>query len=130
MNGLATITFLVHEYEAAITWFTDALGFLLIEDTDMGQDKRWVLVASPDGGVRLLLAKAMGQAQIDAVGQVAGGRVGFFLNTNNFAQDHARMVAAGVKFNEPPRHEAYGTVAVFCDLYGNLWDLIEPTKTL
>ena len=127
MNGLATITFLVHEYEAAITWFTDALGFVLVEDTDMGDGKRWVLVSSHDGGVRLLLAKAVGQMQIDAVGNAAGGRVGFFLNTKKFAHDHARMIAAGVKFNEPPRHEPYGTVAVFCDLYGNLWDLIEPT---
>ena len=126
---LATITFLVGDYDEAIAWFRFALGFELIEDTDMGGGKRWVLV-SPRGenGIQLLLAQAVGQTQIDAIGNVAGGRVGYFLNTKNFAQDHARMLAAGVEFKEPPRHEPYGIVAVFEDLYGNLWDLIEPTN--
>ena len=126
---LVAVTFLVGDYDEAIAWFVNALGFVLVEDTDMGDGKRWVLVSpSGDTGVRLLLAKAVGQTQIDAIGKVAGGRVGLFLNTKNFAQDHARMMAAGVKFREPPRHEPYGIVAVFEDLYGNLWDLIEPTK--
>ena len=126
---LAAVTFLVREYDEAIAWFVGALGFVLVEDTDMDDGKRWVLV-SPRGenNVRLLLAKAVGQMQTDNIGKAAGGRVEFFLNTENFAQDHARMMAAGVKFREPPRHEAYGTVAVFEDLYENLWDLIEPTK--
>jgi len=124
---MSAITYLVQDYDEAIAWFRDALGFVLVEDTDMGEGKRWVLVAPNNGGVRLLLAKAVGQKQIGAIGKAAGGRVAFFLNTENFTHDHARMMAAGVKFNETPRHEPYGTVAVFCDLYGNLWDLIEPT---
>jgi catechol 2,3-dioxygenase-like lactoylglutathione lyase family enzyme len=126
MSKLAAVTFLVRDYDEAIAWFQGALGFVLIEDTDMGEGKRWVLVAPQNGGVQLLLAKAVGQTQIDAVGKAAGGRVGFFLNTINFSIDHARMIAAGVEFKEPPRHEPYGLVAVFADLYGNLWDLIEP----
>jgi catechol 2,3-dioxygenase-like lactoylglutathione lyase family enzyme len=124
---MSAITYLVKDYDEAIAWFIGALGFVLAEDTDMGEGKRWVLVAPNNGGVRLLLAKAVGQKQIDAIGRAAGGRVAFFLNTENFIHDHARMMAAGVKFNETPRYEPYGTVAVFCDLYGNLWDLIEPT---
>lgn len=126
MGRLAAVTFVVRDYEEAISWFTDALGFLLIEDINMGEGKRWVLVAPQTEGVRLLLAKAVGQAQIEAISKAAGGRVAFFLNTENFIQDHARMIAAGVEFKELPRHEPYGTVAVFADLYGNLWDLIEP----
>ena len=123
---LAAITYLVRDYDEAIAWFTGALGFALIEDTDMGDDKRWILVMSQGGGVRFVLAKAIGQAQIETIGKAVGGRVAFFLNTENFQRDHARMIAAGVEFKEPPRHEPYGTVAVFQDLYGNLWDLIEP----
>jgi catechol 2,3-dioxygenase-like lactoylglutathione lyase family enzyme len=126
MAKISAITYLVRDYDEAIAWFLSAVGFVLIEDTDMGECKRWVLVAPQNDGVRLLLAKAVGQTQIDAIGKAAGGRVGFFLNTENFVQDHARMIAAGVEFKEPPRHEPYGTVAVFADLYGNLWDLIEP----
>ena len=129
MKNISAITYLVRDYDEAITWFVSALGFKLLEDTDLGDGKRWVLV-SPGlgGGVNLLLAKAVGQHQIDSIGNAAGGRVGFFLNTTNFIQDHAHMNRAGVEFKEPPRHEPYGTVAVFADLYGNLWDLIEPTK--
>jgi catechol 2,3-dioxygenase-like lactoylglutathione lyase family enzyme len=126
MAKISAITYLVRDYDEAIAWFVRSLGFALIEDTDMGEGKRWVLVAPQNDSVRLLLAKAVGQTQIDAVGKTAGGRVGFFLNTENFVQDHARMIAAGVEFKEPPRHEPYGIVAVFADLYGNLWDLIEP----
>ena len=124
---ISAITYLVRDYDEAIAWFVNALGFVLVEDTDMGEGKRWVLI-SPElqGGIKLLLAKAAGQTQINAIGKAAGGRVGFFLNTQNFTQDHARMMAAGIEFKESPRHEPYGTVAVFEDLYGNLWDLIEP----
>ena len=125
---LAAIAFLVADYDEAIFWFGKALGFDLVEDTDMGDGRRWVIVAS-GGGARFLLAKAVGAEQIKHIGQAAGGRVAFILNTENFAQDHARMMAVGVKFKELPRHEPYGTVAVFQDLYGNLWDLIEPRKT-
>jgi catechol 2,3-dioxygenase-like lactoylglutathione lyase family enzyme len=126
MKKISAITYLVRDYEEAIAWFVRALGFVVIEDTDLGQGKRWVLVGPQAQGVRLLFAKAVGRRQMDAIGNAAGGRVGFFLNTENFVQDHARMIAAGVEFKEPPRHEPYGTVAVFADLYGNLWDLIEP----
>jgi catechol 2,3-dioxygenase-like lactoylglutathione lyase family enzyme len=126
MAKISAITYLVRDYDEAIAWFVGSLGFALIEDTDMGEGKRWVLVAPQNDGVRLLLAKAVGKTQIDAIGKAAGGRVGFFLNTTNFAQDHAHMMAAGVEFKEPQRHEPYGIVAVFADLYGNLWDLIEP----
>jgi catechol 2,3-dioxygenase-like lactoylglutathione lyase family enzyme len=130
MKKISAVTYLVRDYDEAIAWFVGALGFVLIEDTDMGDGKRWVLVGPQANGVRLLLAKAVGQTQIDAVGKTAGGRVGFFLNTENFVQDHARMIAAGVEFKEPPRHEPYGIVAVFADLYGNLWDLIEPRSSV
>jgi catechol 2,3-dioxygenase-like lactoylglutathione lyase family enzyme len=130
MKKISAVTYLVRDYDEAIAWFVGALGFVLIEDTDMGEGKRWVLVATQDNGQRLLLAKAVGQTQIDAVGKAAGGRVGFFLDTENFVQDHARMIAAGVEFKEPPRHEPYGIVAVFADLYGNLWDLIEPRSSV
>ncbi len=130
MKKISAVTYLVRDYDEAIAWFVGALGFVLIEDTDMGEGKRWVLVATHDDGQRLLLAKAVGQTQIDAVGKAAGGRVAFFLNTENFVQDHARMITAGVEFKEPQRHEPYGIVAVFADLYGNLWDLIEPRSTV
>ncbi len=121
---LAAITYLVRDYDEAISWFTSALEFLLIEDSDMGNGKRWVLFDA--AGVRLLLSKADGPEQIASIGKAAGGRVAYFLNTDNFVRDHARMLTAGVKFKEQPRHEPYGTVAVFEDLYGNGWDLIEP----
>jgi catechol 2,3-dioxygenase-like lactoylglutathione lyase family enzyme len=121
---LSAIAYLVRDYDEAIAWFTSALGFSLIENSEMGDGKRWVLIEA--GGVRFLLAKAVGNKQIAAIGNAAGGRVAYFLNTDDFARDHARMLAAGVKFRELPRHEAYGTVAVFEDLYGNGWDLIEP----
>jgi catechol 2,3-dioxygenase-like lactoylglutathione lyase family enzyme len=125
-TSLTTIVYLVLDYDEAIAWFSSALGFALVEDTDMGSGKRWVVMNA--GAMQLLLAKADGPEQIAAIGKAAGGRVAFFLNTDNFSRDHARMLAAGVKFNEPPRHEAYGSVAVFQDLYGNRWDLIEPKR--
>lgn len=121
---LSAVTYLVRDYDEAIAWFTAVLQFALLENTDMGAGKRWVVVDA--GGVRLLLAKADGAEQQSSIGKVAGGRVAFFLNTDNFARDHGRMLAAGVKFREAPRFEPYGTVAVFEDLYGNGWDLIQP----
>lgn len=123
---LSLLAYLVRDYDEAKSWFTEKLGFALLEDSDMGGGKRWVRVVAPDGGSALLLAKADGPAQQAEVGRAAGGRVAFFLTTRNFRQDHARMLAAGVRFREAPRHEVYGTVAVFEDLYGNGWDLIEP----
>jgi catechol 2,3-dioxygenase-like lactoylglutathione lyase family enzyme len=128
MAHLGQLTFLVHDYDDAISFFVEALGFALLEDTDLGNGKRWVRVA-PAGATEtgMLLARAVDDAQRAAVGRQAGGRVAFFLHTDDFARDHARMTAAGVQFREPPRTEPYGTVAVFDDLYGNGWDLIQPT---
>jgi catechol 2,3-dioxygenase-like lactoylglutathione lyase family enzyme len=131
---LPLVALVVREYDEAIRFFVDALGFDLLEDTDQGltgtgKPKRWVVVApagSVDRGASLLLAEADGLEQLAAVGTHAGGRVGLFLHTDDFAAQHARMVAAGVHFREEPRHEPYGTVAVFEDLYGNPWDLIQP----
>ncbi|MDZ7627016.1 MAG: VOC family protein [Parvularculaceae bacterium] len=123
---LALIAYLVRDYDEAIIWFTEKLGFALVEDIALPPAKRWIVVAPPDGGTSLLLAKADGPAQEAAVGAQAGGRVFLFLYTDDFARDHAAMTAKGLKFLEAPRSEAYGTVAVFEDLYGQKWDLIEP----
>ena len=125
---LAAVTFLVRDYDEAIAWFTTCLGFQLREDTQIGGGKRWVRVAPDDQGPCLLLAKAADSEQEAAVGNAAGGRVAYFLYTDDFAAKHHLMLEAGVHFREEPRHEAYGTVAVFEDLYGNAWDLIEPGK--
>jgi catechol 2,3-dioxygenase-like lactoylglutathione lyase family enzyme len=125
--SIATVSLLVADYDDAITFYCDTLGFDLVADTDMGGGKRWVVVAPPGrSGAQLLLAKADGEAQRAAIGNQGGGRVTFFLNTNQFERDHAAMVGRGVRFLEAPRHEAYGSVAVFEDLYGNKWDLIQP----
>lgn len=124
---LAMTTLVVPDYDAGIAFCVAALGFDLIEDTDMGAGKRWVVVGGEDGGC-LLLAKAANDAQSAAIGNQTGGRVGFFVHTDNFADTHARLMTAGVKFHEQPRHESYGTVAVFSDPFGNRWDLIEPKE--
>lgn len=123
---LSLVTLVVRGYDEAIAFYTNALGFELRADTDLGDGKRWVVVGSPGARTGLLLAKADGPEQEARVGDQTGGRVGFFLDTDDFARDHERMRAAGIRFEEPPRHEPYGTVAVFRDLYGNRWDLIEP----
>ena len=126
---LATIALLVADYDEAIVFYRDKLGFSLTEDTDMGGGKRWVVVTPPSNrGARLLLAKAEGLEQRGAIGRQGGGRVMFFLETNDFRRDHELMSARGVIFLEEPRHEAYGSVAVFADLYGNKWDLIQPKR--
>lgn len=130
MQKLAAVTYLVREYDEAISWFSQCLGFVLIEDVALDDNKRWVLVEAKGGGSRLLLAKADGAEQEAALGKAAGGRVAFFLYTDDFARDHDAMLAKGVKFRESPRHESYGTVAVFEDLYGNGWDLIEPSRAV
>ena len=124
---LALVSLVVRDYDEAKTYYTESLGFTLVEDTDMGGGKRW-LVVSPEGvtGTNILLAEAKNDAERAAIGNQTGGRVSFFLHTDDFARDHAAMIAKGVKFREEPRYEAYGTVAVFEDLYGNLFDLIEP----
>jgi catechol 2,3-dioxygenase-like lactoylglutathione lyase family enzyme len=118
-------TLVVPDYDAGIAFCVDALGLDLIEDSDLGGGKRWVVVGG-EGGGRLLIANAAGDAQTAAIGNQTGGRVGFFVHTDDFASAHARLVAAGVTFAEEPRHEPFGTVAVFSDPFGNRWDLIEP----
>jgi len=127
MKHIALITYLVREYAEAITWFQNALGFVLFEDTDMGGGKRWIVIG-PDSnsGARFLLAKAVTPEQIAQIGKAAGGRVAFFLHTSDFQTEQKSMLKAGVKFVEAPRHEPYGTVAVFEDLYANRWDLLQP----
>ncbi len=126
---LALATLLVDDYDRAIAWFTGALGFDLRQDQDLGNGKRWVVLApNGDPGAGLLLARASTAEQQARIGDQTGGRVGFFLHTDDFARDHAAMLAAGVEFLEAPRHEAYATVAVFRDLYGNTWDLLEPRQ--
>ncbi|MGA5420335.1 VOC family protein [Streptomyces lavendulocolor] len=128
MSHIALITLVVRDYDEAISFYTRALGFDLVEDADRGGGSRWVVVR-PRGagaGTGLLLARAAGEAQERSVGGQTGGRVGFFLHTEDFTGDRERMLAAGVRFLEEPRHEPYGTVAVFEDLYGNRWDLLQP----
>ncbi|PXA98440.1 extradiol dioxygenase [Nostoc sp. 3335mG] len=124
---IATTALVVADYDEAIEFYCDRLGFALMADTPLGPGRRWVLVAPPgDAGARLLLARADGEEQRRAIGNQTGGRVMLFLETSDFAGDHERMLERGVTFLEAPRREAYGTVAVFVDLYGNKWDLIEP----
>jgi catechol 2,3-dioxygenase-like lactoylglutathione lyase family enzyme len=125
-QSIATIALVVADYDDAISFYVDKLGFALLSDLDMGGGKRWVTVAPAGGGAKLLLAKADGAEQSAHIGNQTGGRVGFFLETDDFARDHANYLQRGVKFLEPPRHEAYGSVAVFEDLYGNKWDLLQP----
>ncbi len=124
-QAIAHVALLVREYDEAIRFFTEALGFRVSEDTPLGGGKRWVLVGPPGGGPSLLLARAANDAQSARVGDQAGGRVFLFLHTDDFARDHARLTAHGVRFVEGPREEAWGTVGVFLDLYGNKWDLIQ-----
>ena len=124
---IALITYLVRDYDEAINWFEKVLGFKLFENTDMGGGKRWVVIG-PDtnSGARFLLAQAITPQQNAQIGQAAAGRVGFFLHTDDFTRDYSAMQKNGVMFTENPRHEPYGTVAVFEDLYGNHWDLLQP----
>jgi catechol 2,3-dioxygenase-like lactoylglutathione lyase family enzyme len=123
MRTLAATTLLVRDYDEAIDYFTKTLGFALTEDTPLGNGKRWVLV-SPGAGTALLLARAT-PGQEGHVGDQTAGRVAFFLHTDDFMRDYTGMKARGVRFIEEPRHESYGTVVVFEDLYGNKWDLVE-----
>lgn len=129
MSQLALVTLVVADYDEALAFYVGALGFELVEDTPLGDGKRWVVVRPRDPagrGAAVLLARAANPAQRHRVGDQTGGRVAFFLHTEDFEQDHARLLQAGVTFLEEPRHEAYGTVAVFTDLYGNRWDLLQP----
>ncbi len=125
---IALVTVVVADYDEAIAWYTGKLGFQLLQDQDQGH-KRWVVVGpTDDRAAALLLARASDEAQRSRIGNQTGGRVGFFLNTDDFWRDHAAMSARGVEFLEPPREEPYATVAVFRDLYGNTWDLLEPKQ--
>ncbi|WP_405504296.1 VOC family protein [Streptomyces purpurascens] len=128
MRRIALVALVVDDYDEAIRFYTEALGFRLAEDAPRPDGSRWVVVepGAPGAGSGLLLARAKGETQAARVGDQTGGRVGFFLHTDDFARDHARMTAAGVTFLEEPRHEPYGVVAVFRDLYGNRWDLLQP----
>ncbi len=127
MARIAAVTLVVPDYDDAIGFYVGKAGFRLVEDTDLGGGKRWVLVQPAGGGACLLLARAADPAQTDAIGRQAGGRVAFFLETDDFLRDHAAMTAAGVAFDEAPRAEAYGMVAVWRDPFGNRWDLIGPS---
>jgi len=126
---IAAISLLVRDYDEAIAYYTQKLGFVLLEDTPLGDGKRWVRIAPRDAAeTSLLLARAANERQLAQVGDQMGGRVGYFLHTDDFRRDHAAMSAQGVKFVEAPRYEPYGTVVVFEDLYGNRWDMIEPKR--
>ena len=123
---LATIV--VDDYDRAISYYVGTLGFTLVEDTDMGDGKRWVVVRPGPDGTGLQLAKAATSEQRTAIGNQTGGRVGFFLRTDDFDATYREWTSKDVTFIEEPRHEEYGIVAVFEDLYGNKWDLIQPTR--
>lgn len=126
---LAAVALVVRDYDEAIAYFTGTLGFGLLEDTDMGRGKRWVVVTPPGAAeTRILLARAINADQLARVGNQTGGRVFLFLHTDDFARDYAAWRAKGVRFIEEPRQEPYGTVVVFEDLYGNRWDLVQPVK--
>ncbi|MQA85625.1 MAG: VOC family protein [Streptosporangiales bacterium] len=127
MAHIGLVTLLVRDYDEAIEFYVRAAGFRLVEDRKLDDRKRWVVV-SPQGAreTGLLLARATTAAQRARIGDQAGGRVCLFLNTDDLDRDYERMRAAGVRFAEKPRREPYGTVAVFEDLYGNRWDLIQP----
>jgi catechol 2,3-dioxygenase-like lactoylglutathione lyase family enzyme len=127
MSQISLMSLLVEDYDAALAFYVGKLGFQLVEDTDLGAGKRWVVVRPKDAaGSGLLLARAVGERQSARLGDQTGGRVFLFLQTEDFQRDFTAMTQAGVHFIETPRQEAYGTVAVFEDLYGNRWDLIEP----
>ncbi len=129
-RSVALFSIVVDDYDRAIRHYCDDLGFELVADVDQGR-KRFVIVrpvGAPAGATGIVLAEATDDDQRSRIGSQTGGRVGFFLHTNDFARDHAAMTAAGVRFHEEPRHEIYGVVAVFEDAYGNRWDLLEPAE--
>lgn len=126
---IAHIALVVKEYDEAIQFYTEKLGFQLLEDTPLSEDKRWVLVAPP--GAKeccLLLAKAANEQQAASIGNQTGGRVFLFLFTDDFRRDYNKMLHNGIHFVRPPKEEPYGWVAVFEDLYGNMWDLLQPNE--
>ena len=127
---IGSVALLVREYDEAISFFVNKLGFTLVEDSDLGGGKRWVLIAPPgSGGTRLVLARAEGLNQEVAIGRQSGGRVFLFLHTDNFWGDYQAMISKGIEFLEKPREEPYGRVVVWKDLYGNKWDLLELAQS-
>ncbi|MEM9573824.1 MAG: VOC family protein [Pseudomonadota bacterium] len=122
---ISAVTLVVPDYDEAIFFYVGSLGFKLLEDVKLGEKKRWIKVAPPGAQTAILLAQADGDAQSAAIGCQTGGRVSFFLETDDFDESYKRFAANGVRFLEEPRSEAYGTVVVFSDPFGNLWDLIE-----
>jgi len=124
-SHIGAFALVVDDYDRAIAYYTGMLGFELREDSPRENGKRWVLVAPPGAQTAILLAQAANDAQQACIGRQTGGRVGYFLHTDDFARDHGLFLARGVQFREQPRHESYGSVAVFEDLYGNRWDLLE-----
>ncbi|CAN5333324.1 VOC family protein [soil metagenome] len=126
MSRIGAVSLLVPDYDEAVGFYVGILGFDLSEDTDMGGGKRWVTVTPKGGETALLLARATTDEQRARIGDQAGSRVWLFLETDDLMRDHAAWLKAGVRFRETPRHESYGKVVVFEDLYGNAWDLIEP----
>src|SRR5438105_15101368 len=129
MQRIAQIAILVREYDEAIRFYTEKLGFKLVEDTDLGNGKRWVRVAPPGaGGTELLLARAVNEEQASRIGNQTGGRVFLFLETDDFQRDYETLRARDIEFIREPREEPYGTVAVFADLYGNKIHLIEELR--
>ena len=128
-RSIALLALLVREYDEAISFFTDALRFSLVEDTPLGAGKRWVVVAPPASqGASLLLARAAAPEQLAHVGNQTGGRVFLFLHTSDLWNDYHHMQSRGVRFIGEPRQEDYGLVVVFLDLYGNKWDLVQPAR--
>lgn len=128
MQTLFAISLLVPEYDAGIEFYVGTLGFTLNQDEDLGSGKRWVRVTPPgDTGASLILARATDEPQRNAIGNQMGGRVGFFLQTDNFDRDYKAMIARSIHFEEEPRYEPYGIVAVWQDPFGNRWDLIQFT---
>jgi uncharacterized glyoxalase superfamily protein PhnB len=125
MNTLGMITMVIDDYDVAISHYVNDLGFTLIEDTVLSAEKRWVVVAPSSQGARILLAKAANEAQMAAIGNSTGGRVGFFMYTTDFNETYEGYKSKGIEFIETPRQEEYGQVVVFKDKYGNKWDLIE-----
>jgi catechol 2,3-dioxygenase-like lactoylglutathione lyase family enzyme len=125
---LSGITYLVKDYDEAIRWFVDVLGFVVLEDTALSPEKRWVRVATSSEATCFILARADTDLQVAAISNTAGGRVGYFLQTPDFTKSYGFKLGKGVVFREAPSTEHYGTVAVFEDLYGNGWDLICPAS--
>jgi catechol 2,3-dioxygenase-like lactoylglutathione lyase family enzyme len=122
----AAVALVVRDYDEALTYFTACLRFEVVEDTPLGGGKRWIVVRPTGGGTCLLLAQAATPEQSARIGDQTGGRVFLFLRTDAFWRDYCEMKSRGVRFTEEPREEPYGTVAVFLDLYGNRWDLVQP----